>query len=164
MTTVDSATGFYVCPMFNDPCRHCSVHITIHPFTKIRPSDKGRYYDSAGLGKRTEIVGEFCNNDGTRLVQDLQYCPSRWGLHRPVMGTLTAPIGRLAGAVVVRAKKAAKVGKTRKKPEKKPYKRTSPKKKYNGKRLVKPKSRVKVKRGGKQAPKKQVGKPKARKV
>lgn len=135
--TVDSKTGWYVCPMFSEPCRHCSIIKEIRPYTKIKPSTVGKFFEPAGIGKTTVIIGEFCNNDGTNLVQDLQYCPSRWGLRGSIsMGTLDAPVGRFTGGVVTRAKKAAKVGKTTKKKRTKPTKRNT-KKKRGGKRRVK---------------------------
>ena len=74
-----------VCPMFGEPCRHCSVHTESRPYTKIKKSTVGKFYEPVGLGKTIVTIGEFCNNDGTHLVQDMHYCPARWALHRGIV-------------------------------------------------------------------------------
>ena len=74
--------NFVVCPMFNEPCHHCSVVLVVRPYTKIKKSTIGKFYEPVGMGKTIVTDGEFCNNDGTHMVADMHYCPARWGLQR----------------------------------------------------------------------------------
>jgi hypothetical protein len=73
-----------LCPMFSDPCRHCSHETTTHSFTRVSRNPKTHLYDSKGIGHSVEELGEYCNNIDA-WVRDLHYCPARWALRRGVV-------------------------------------------------------------------------------
>jgi len=73
------------CPMFGDDCPYCSMATTAREFTKIKKNTVTGMFDPAGMGTKIVILGEFCNNDGTKFVKDMHYCPRRWALYRGVV-------------------------------------------------------------------------------
>ena len=71
-----------ICPMFSDDCRFCSMEVQYHPCTYIIKKDM--HFEPVRTGFIRVELGEFCNNDGTKFVADLHYCPARWAKTRPV--------------------------------------------------------------------------------
>ena len=68
------------CPMFNDTdCRFASLETRYSAYTGIKMQD--HHYVPTKVGYKQNVIGVRCNNDGTKMVSDIHYCPARWGLH-----------------------------------------------------------------------------------
>jgi hypothetical protein len=72
-----------VCPMFNDPCPHCSIETVTRPYTRLKKNSVTRLFEPDGQGSKKIELGEFCNNDGRHYVRDMHWCPRRWALANP---------------------------------------------------------------------------------
>lgn len=68
------------CTMFLDNCRFCSHEHHYIPYTPLVENKKTMRLEIGATNIRKELIGEFCNNIGG-WVQDLKYCPARWGLY-----------------------------------------------------------------------------------
>jgi hypothetical protein len=80
--------------MFGDVCPHCSNETTTRPFTKVEKNPKTKLFEPKGLGRHTTILGQWCNNHpigSTGWVENMHYCPSRWGSYR---GGIKIPISK----------------------------------------------------------------------
>jgi len=116
------------CPMFGEPCRHCSHETTTHPYTVLEIDPKTNLYKPLRHERSVRQVGAYCNN-ACAWVDGMHYCPSRWALYRGKDKLTVKP--------VVKKKKPSariKICKTKKKPAtKKKVKKTMDKNKKDQK-------------------------------
>ena len=77
-----------VCPLFGEiDCRFLSQERTTRPFTRIERDPTTHLYKPVGMGSRKVVLGLMCNNapiGESPWVDEMNVCPSRWGLHRGV--------------------------------------------------------------------------------
>ena len=66
-----------VCPLFKDPCRHCSHEHTWRPCTKLKKDIRTGRLVPDGLGRVEIDLGYYCNDAG-RFVENMQWCPIKW--------------------------------------------------------------------------------------
>jgi len=66
-----------VCPLFNDPCRHCSHEHIFRPCMKLEKDPRTGLFKSGGLSRIEVDLGYYCNDEG-KWCDDMHYCPIKW--------------------------------------------------------------------------------------
>jgi hypothetical protein len=65
------------CPLFNDPCRHCSHEHSSRPYMKLDKDPRTGLFKPGSLGRLEVDLGYYCNDAG-RYIDGMHYCPIKW--------------------------------------------------------------------------------------
>lgn len=73
-----------ICPMFNEPCRFCSIEKASGQYTICKREPLTGFLIGIGMAHGTLILGAYCSNIG-KWVEDMHYCPKKWSKSQSVL-------------------------------------------------------------------------------